>query len=61
METITPLEAADYLKVSTQTIRNWLKNGTLPYIRLGGRYRIEKSVVEQLLIPHNNDKSDPLR
>ena len=59
---ITPLEAAKLLSVSGQTIRNFMKNGTLPFIKIGGRYRIDENDVNAMLQKTpQNDKSDPLR
>ena len=36
-------EAADYAKVSTQTIRRWIKSGSLKIYRGGRQVRIDES------------------
>ena len=36
-------EAADYAKVSTQTIRHWIKWGGLKFYRGGRQIRIDES------------------
>jgi len=37
---MTVKEAAEYLHVSTRTIRRWLNENYLDYIRIGREYRI---------------------
>ncbi|MDR3235012.1 MAG: helix-turn-helix domain-containing protein [Planctomycetaceae bacterium] len=44
-ELLTPQETAEYLKVSRQTVYNLLKDDLLPYIRIGGQYRIESGAL----------------
>jgi excisionase family DNA binding protein len=39
---MTVQEAADYLRVSTQTIRRWAEESLLDYVRIGKEYRIVK-------------------
>ena len=50
---LTPQETAEKLGVTTQTVRNFIKQGKLAYIKIGGRYRIEERTVDALLTPHN--------
>jgi len=48
-EPLTVQGAAGYLKVSTRTIRNWIKDGKLPAKQLNGAgYRIQKRDLEQI-------------
>jgi excisionase family DNA binding protein len=37
---LTVKEAAAYLRVSTWTIRRWIKDHLLDYVRIGREYRI---------------------
>lgn len=46
--TITPYEAADLLKVTPQTIYNWIREGEVPATKVGKRlWRIPRSEFEQ--------------
>jgi excisionase family DNA binding protein len=48
-EPLTGQGAAGYLKVSTRTIRNWIKDGKLPAKQFNGAgYRIQKRDLEQV-------------
>ena len=48
-EPLTVQGAAGYLKVSTRTIRNWIKDGKLPAKQFNGSgYRIQKRDLEQI-------------
>lgn len=42
-------EAAAYLKVTAQTIRNWIKQGALPCLRVMGAIRISKASIDRML------------
>ncbi len=46
-EILTLKEAADLLKVSYSTIRNWIKRGKIPVLNEGRTYRIRKSDIEK--------------
>jgi excisionase family DNA binding protein len=48
-EVFTVSEVAVILKLSEQTIRNWIDAGTLPAVRLGRRIRIKRAVLQQIL------------
>ena len=37
-------DIADYLSVSNDTVRTWIKNGKLPYYRAGKRYKFKRTV-----------------
>jgi excisionase family DNA binding protein len=56
----TPAEAAKYLRVSRQTIYNYMDGGLLPYYELssGGGRRILRSDLDALLKPAANKPSD---
>ncbi len=43
----TAKEVAELLQVSEDTIWNWLKAGTIPGYRFGGRWRINKVEFEK--------------
>jgi len=48
-EPLTVQGAAGYLKVSTRTIRNWIKDGKLAATQLNGAgYRIQKRDLERI-------------
>lgn len=42
-------DIADYLSVSTDTVRAWIKDGKLPYYRAGKRYKFKISEVDTWL------------
>ena len=42
-ELMTVKEAADYLKVSTETIRRWANEKLLDCVRIGHEYRIVRN------------------
>ena len=42
-------DIADYLSVSNDTVRTWIKNGKLPYYRAGKRYKFKISEVDEWL------------
>jgi excisionase family DNA binding protein len=48
-ELFTVSEVAAILKLSEQTIRNWIDAGALPALRLGTRVRIKRAVLQQIL------------
>ena len=50
MELLTPLETAEFLKVSEGKLANWRTECTRnapPFIKVGGVVRYEKSALEQ--------------
>ena len=51
METVfyTPREVADLLKLRTETIYEYVREGKLRAVRLGNRYRISKADLEAFL------------
>ena len=42
-------DVAEHLSVSQDTIRNWIKNGKIPYCRAGRLYKFRLSEVDQWL------------
>lgn len=42
-------DIAEYLSVSQDTIRNWLKTGRLPTYKAGKQYKFRRSEVDELL------------
>ena len=42
-------DIADHLSVSTDTVRNWIKSGKIPYYRAGKRYKFRISEVDEWL------------
>ncbi len=51
MEWMTIEEAAKYLKVSVQSIRNYIKSGKLPSYRHGRLIRLKQSDLDAFLRP----------
>jgi excisionase family DNA binding protein len=59
---LTVAEVAELLKLSQQTIRNWIDAGTLTAIRIGRRVRIGRADAEKTLkagetVPHGDELS----
>lgn len=50
-EVYTTKEARDFLKVSTSTIKRFLKKGIIKAHKVGGRYRIWGSEILKLVSP----------
>lgn len=49
-EVLTIEETAEYLKVSTQTVRKLIKNDKLPYFMVGNSYRVLMDDILKYLI-----------
>ena len=45
---MTVKEAAEYLHVSTQTVRRWARDDLLRYVRLGKEYRIVRDSLPKI-------------
>lgn len=45
----TANEVAELLNVTSATVRNWLKSGTIPAIQVGSTWRIRKEAVDELI------------
>lgn len=52
IEQYTTKEAADLLRVSTQTLLKWIAKGKVPVIHIGHRYWITQETIKDLLTPH---------
>ena len=69
-ELLTVSQAAEDLRASTQTIRNWIRSERLAAVRIGNRFLIPRAEVERLLgdalpgrpgeSPWDFDPGDPL-
>lgn len=46
METLTIKELARYLKTSSSTIRRLIKEGNLPYFKVGGIIKFNKTTID---------------
>lgn len=55
-------EIADYLLVSTETIHNWIKKGSIPYHKIGRKYLFDLSEVDESIenykVSQSNNKND---
>ena len=51
---MTVKEAAEYLRVSPQTIRRWAEENLLDYVRLGYEYRIVRDSLPQFPAQEKN-------
>jgi excisionase family DNA binding protein len=48
-EFITTEEVASEFKLTSQTIRNWIKSGRIPAVRVGHVFRIRRGDIDELL------------
>jgi excisionase family DNA binding protein len=46
---LTVAEVAEMLKLSQQTVRNWIDAGKLPALRMGRRVRIKRQAIREIL------------
>ena len=51
---MTVKEAAEYLHVSTQTVRRWARDNLLRYVRLGKEYRIVRDSLPKFHVQQKN-------
>jgi excisionase family DNA binding protein len=49
-ETLTPIEAGLYLNLHVRTIHRLAKNGLIPAMKVGRRWRFKKAVLEKWLL-----------
>jgi excisionase family DNA binding protein len=49
-ETLTPIEAGLYLNLHVRTIYHLAKNGLIPALRVGRRWRFKKAALEEWLL-----------
>jgi len=52
-EWLTTEEAANYLRLSRQTLLNMTSNGQIPYYKLGRSNRYLRSELKRLLLAHS--------
>ncbi|MGH2857570.1 MAG: helix-turn-helix domain-containing protein [Solirubrobacteraceae bacterium] len=48
-ELLTATQAAEALGSSSQSIRNWIRAGRLPAVRVGNRFLVPRSEVDRML------------
>jgi excisionase family DNA binding protein len=61
-EFYTAEELADYLKISSQTVRAWIREKKIAAVKFGRAWRITKTEVERLKregVPEDGDESEP--
>lgn len=46
---LTPQEVSDLLRVSTQTVRRWIKEGSLPAYKVGRGWRVRDDDLDRWL------------
>lgn len=51
-ELLTLPEAADYLGIKVRTVRDWIRKGFFPAIRLGRRVRVDLADVNTYIDSH---------
>ncbi|HEY8416177.1 MAG TPA: helix-turn-helix domain-containing protein [Thermaerobacter sp.] len=62
VETLTPQEAARYLRVSVQTVYRHLRSGRLPGAKVGQQWRIRRTDLDRFLAGGDNGANGvPLR
>ena len=57
-EVMTVAEAAAYLRTSVKSVRDWLREGKLPGVKLGTFWRLRKSELDKLLAQRSGEKGD---
>ena len=58
-EVLTVSEAAAYLRISRVTAWRWCQKGTIPAVRVGGRWRIRRDDLLSLLEPSRPETLAP--
>jgi len=48
-ELLTPDEAAAYLKVPVVTVWRWCRQGTLPAVKIGKYWRVDKAALARFI------------
>lgn len=49
MKLYTPEEVGEMLSVKESTVRNWMRNGTMPGIKIGKFWRVPEEALESYL------------
>ena len=52
-EILTPIEAGEYLNLHARTIHRLAKNGLIPALKVGRRWRFKKAALEEWLLCGN--------
>ena len=55
---LTTKEVAEYLKLTEVTIYKYLKEGTIPACRVGGRWRFHKDKIDEWLRREEKENSE---
>ena len=56
---MSPQEAADYIGVHINTMFRWLKEGTVPGVRLGSRWFINAAQLSEVLTTGGGETEQP--
>lgn len=51
-ELLKPQEAAQRLGITVQTLWEWAKKHKIEYVKIGSRYKFQKSTIDRMLTPH---------
>jgi excisionase family DNA binding protein len=54
---LTVEQIADEFQVTSQTIRNWIKGGALPAVRVGHVYRVRRDDLEEMITRQQGETS----
>jgi len=57
-DVMTPQQVADYLQLHVMTIYRHIHDGRLPATKIGGRYRLKREHVEELLAKTDARKAE---
>jgi len=49
MKLLTVRELADICRVHESTVRTWIRDGAVPYVRIGGSIRFDPDVIAGLV------------
>jgi excisionase family DNA binding protein len=50
MGMLSVTQTAEKMNVHRRTVLNWIKEGKLPYIRIGSDYRIDTNDIEKMKV-----------
>jgi excisionase family DNA binding protein len=53
-------EVAAYLKLKPQTIYSWAQDKKIPAAKLGKEWRFKKSIIDEWIIQHMDEKFDAI-
>lgn len=49
-------EVARYLRMKPQTIYSWAQSGKIPAAKLGKEWRFRRSIIDEWILSHMDDK-----